>query len=110
MALAIDLTAELPLVRLRDVPTLAIVGPRRGGGRMNVRTPFRWATRGCGGVVLQTVLQCGVRYTTLPALQRFFAAVTAARDRARADMRQPGPDRQCTDPTRVEAELNRLGL
>ena len=48
--------------------------------RPDVATLFRWRTRGCRGVVLETMLMGGRRVTSLEALEKFFAAVTAAAD------------------------------
>jgi len=98
-----------PPVLVKDVPKLAIVGPRRGGGRLHVRTAFRWALDGAAGVVLESVVQGGQRYTTAAAVARFFAAVTAARARGPA----PGaarPAKPAADPAAVEGELDRLGF
>lgn len=55
--------------------------PNRAGGRgVNVSTTCRWFLRGIAGVKLETILIGGVRYTSREALQRFFAAATAAAD------------------------------
>lgn len=103
-----DLTGEWPVIPLRDVPRLPGIGPRRGGARLNLRTVFRWAGRGASGVVLETVVQGGQRYTSGPALARFFAAVTAARSRGMSVSRSGRPSER--DPAGVEAELDRLGI
>jgi hypothetical protein len=101
---------EETLVLLRDVPKLAIIGPRRGGRRMNIRTGFRWATEGVCGVVLETVVQGAQRYTSVPALERFFAAVTAVKQRKGGDGGLPPTRQEEQAGTDVEAELDRLGL
>jgi len=49
-----DATEEA-LLRLKDVPKLPMIGPRRNGGRLDVRTVFRWAKSGSSGVVQWTV-------------------------------------------------------
>jgi hypothetical protein len=101
---------EETLVLLRDVPKLAIIGPRRGGRRMNIRTGFRWATDGVCGVVLETVVQGGQRYTSVPALERFFAAVTAVKQRkGQGDNVTPARGEKL-GRIDVESELDRLGL
>lgn len=105
-----DLTEEGPLVPLKDLPKSPLIGPRRKGGRMHIRTGFNWATKGVCGVVLETVVQGGMRYTSVPAIRRFFAAVTAAKERkckaeeasTKAEMKQ--------SPAKVESELDRLGI
>lgn len=104
-----DLTEEEPFL-LKDLPKSPVVGPRRKGGRMHIRTGFNWATKGVCGVVLETVVQGGMRYTSVPAVRRFFAAVTAAKQR-KGDGAPPLPaDRAGQDPAGVEDELDRLGL
>ena len=41
------------------------------GWRLNPSTLWRWSTKGCGGVVLQTWLIGGRRCTTLCAVEEF---------------------------------------
>ena len=98
------------LVLLGDVPKLAIIGPRRGGRRMNIRTAFRWATDGVCGVVLETVVQGGQRYTSVPAMERFFTAVTVAKQRKGPGGTVMPAHRAKLGGVDVEAELDRLGL
>ena len=50
------------------------------GGGVHVATVHRWRMKGCRGVKLETILRGGVRYTSTEALERFFAATTAAAD------------------------------
>ena len=50
------------------------------GHTINRSTVFRWRTRGCRGVKLETILVGNARYSTLEALERFFAGSTAAAD------------------------------
>ncbi len=71
----IDPTFE-NLIRLQDVPKLKWLPPRRGGSRLNVSTPFRWAGRGCGGVRLETLRIGGALCTSEAALKRFFGKLT----------------------------------
>jgi len=104
-----DLTEE-GLFLLKDLPKSPLIGPRRKGGRMHIKTGFNWATKGMCGVVLETVVQGGMRYTSVPAVRRFFAAVTAAKERkcrreeaaARREMKQ--------SPAEFESELDKLGI
>ena len=105
-----DLAAEGPLVALKDLPKLALFGPRRGGGRMAIRTGFRWAGRGLSGVVLQTILQGGRRYTTVLALRRFFADVDAARTRKRTALVGFAPLERGESSDAVATELDHLGI
>lgn len=105
-----DLTEEGPLLLLKDLPKSPLIGPRRKGGRMHIRTGFNWATRGMCGVVLETVVQGGMRYTSVPAVRRFFAAVTAAKERKcrRDEAAAKGEMKQ--SPAKVESELDDLGI
>jgi hypothetical protein len=98
---------EEMLVPLKDVPKLPMIGPRRNGGRLNVRTAFRWAKTGSSGVVLWTQMQGGQRYTSLGALHRFFDAVTKAKARGRKLETSPKSPDRVTD---VEAKLDLFGF
>lgn len=48
------------------------------GGSVHVSTVYRWHYEGCRGVLLETILRGGIRYTSKEAIQRFVDAVTAA--------------------------------
>jgi len=104
------MSANLPeeaLVPLKDVPKLPMIGPRRKGGRLDVRTVFRWAKTGSGGVVLWTQMQGGQRYTTREALRRFFDAVTRAK--SRGGKVETSPLFRASG-AEVETKLDRLGF
>lgn len=73
----IDLNHET-VVALADVP--ARLPSRRRGKRPHVSCIYRWAQRGCRGIRLETIQIGGTSCTSLEALQRFFEALTAARD------------------------------
>jgi hypothetical protein len=106
-----DLTAEVPLVLVKDIPKVSIIPTRRGGGRTHQRTGFRWALQGLSGVRLETVLIGGNRYTSVPALERFFAAVTAAKQHlGGAGTIPPARGASPGGAADVEAELDRVGL
>lgn len=51
---------------------------RRRGKKPNVATLYRWASRGCRGIVLETIQIGGTRCTSREALQRFAERLTAA--------------------------------
>jgi hypothetical protein len=55
------------------------VGKLKGTKKVAFQTLFRWATKGCRGIVLETVFVGGSRCTSVQALQRFFTALTAVR-------------------------------
>ncbi len=71
--MSIDLTTETPITFAKAARTLP-------GGAVHVSTIHRWRMRGCRGVRLETFLRGGVRHTTREAIERFFAATTAAAD------------------------------
>jgi hypothetical protein len=71
--LSIDLSEEKP-------KTLATAARTVPGGPVHVSTIHRWRMKGVRGVRLETFLRGGIRYTTDEAIERFFAATTAAAD------------------------------
>ena len=75
------------------------VGKLKGTKAIAFQTLFRWATKGCRGVVLGTICVGGARCTSKEALQRFFAAVTCAR----GALAEPGASPAGARPLVVEA-------
>lgn len=71
----IDTSTET-LLSLRDAAKR--LPGRRQGKRPAVETLYRWTLHGCRGIVLESVQIGGTRCTSLEALDRFFAALTAA--------------------------------
>jgi len=71
--LSIDLSEEKP-------KTLATAARTVPGGSVHVSTIHRWRMKGVRGVRLETFLRGGIRSTTDEAIERFFAATTAAAD------------------------------
>lgn len=55
-----------------------VVAPRHIPGRPHVSTVWRWMTRGCRGITLESIVCAGRRFTSLEAIERFVAATTAA--------------------------------
>jgi hypothetical protein len=94
------------LVSLADVP--AHLPNRRGGRRPHISCIYRWAQRGCKGVVLET-LQCGgTKMTSLEALQRFFERLSAAASGQQPPVRSiAAKDRAIR---RAERELEEAGI
>ncbi|HHK40949.1 MAG TPA: DUF1580 domain-containing protein [Planctomycetaceae bacterium] len=66
------------------------------GGRLSPATVARWMTKGRRGVVLESVLLGGRRWTTRSALAVFLEAVNR-----RADEDSAPPLHTTTEPTRV---------
>ncbi len=53
--------------------------PEQKGKKLNVSTVYRWFQRGLAGNRLECVCIGGTRYTSVEALNRFFARVTEAK-------------------------------
>lgn len=60
---------------------------RRVPSNPGVSTLWRWVSKGARGVTLESVLIGGKRYTSAEALDRFFAATTAAANGEAAPVR-----------------------
>ena len=69
----IDLTTETVLSLTQATKLLP---QRRKGKRPHVATLYRWASRGLRGVKLETIQIGGTLCTSVPALQRFFEALS----------------------------------
>ncbi len=66
------------LIRAGDVQALKWLPRRRGGGRLNVATVYRWITSGVRGVKLRAV-RAGETWCTRESwLEEFFAAIAQA--------------------------------
>ncbi|MCU0865722.1 MAG: DUF1580 domain-containing protein [Planctomycetes bacterium] len=76
------------------------------------QTLFRWATKGCRGVVLETICVGGTRCTSKEALQRFFDAMTRVRSGVPASGAQVdhGVGAPGVDLGDVDAILRRAGI
>jgi len=77
-------------------------------GRPHVSTVVRWGTKGVRGVLLETILVGGRRFTSHEAIERFIAAVTAAANGEPAPTRTPAQRQREHD--RAAAELARDGI
>ena len=73
-------------------------------GRPHLSTIWRWTTRGVRGVVLETLVVAGRRFTSHEALQRFVAATTAAATRAAPAVSVSG--RRIQDIEQAEREFD----
>lgn len=76
---------------------------RHAPGRPHVSTIWRWMTRGCRGIRLESLVCAGRRFTSVEAIDRFVAATTAAADGAPAPIRTPA--RRERDIAQAEAAL-----
>lgn len=63
-----------------NICTLAKAANSVPGGPVHVSTVHRWRLKGVKGIRLETFMRGGVRFTSQEALERFFAASTAAAD------------------------------
>jgi hypothetical protein len=99
--LSIDLSEEKP-------KTLASAARTVPGGPVHVSTMHRWRLKGVRGVRLETFLRGGIRYTTDEAIERFFAATTAAADSdAPASLTSRQREREIS---RAEREATEAGI
>ncbi|MCB0311329.1 MAG: DUF1580 domain-containing protein [Bdellovibrionales bacterium] len=69
---ALELQKET-LISFTDVPKLL---PKRRGKKVHYSTIYRWATKGARGRILESQLIGGIRYTSIPALNRFLGTTT----------------------------------
>ncbi len=75
----IDIRVE-QIFSLTEATKLQCFRSRRGGKHINVSTIWRWATAGCRGVKLETIMAGGTRATSLEAVERFFERLTLQAD------------------------------
>jgi hypothetical protein len=100
----IDLTAETPLT-LREATKLPQL--RRNGRAPHIASIYRWATVGCRGLTLATVVIAGSRCTTSAAIDRWIAALTAAAGGQPTPVRTPVRRRR--DHERANETLEKSG-
>ena len=86
----IDVTHDT-LIRFRDLPAWS---QEHLGKRLHQSTFQRWRLRGVRSVKLVSILIGGERYSSEEALQRFFAATTAAADGQPIESTSPANLRQ----------------
>ena len=99
--MSIDLTAENPI-------TLAEAARTLPGGPVHVSTTHRWRMKGVRGVRLETFLRGGIRFTTDQAIERFFAATTAAADGDATPVRTSRQRERAIE--QAERELEQSGI
>jgi hypothetical protein len=99
----IDIRSE-EIFSLTAATRLPCFRNRRGDRPINVSTLWRWATVGCRGIRLETILAGGSRATSLEAVERFFEALTV-----QADPSAPTPPRHTAQRRKqIEAAEKRL--
>jgi len=95
-------------LRAETAKTLATAARTVTGGPVHVSTIHRWRLKGVRGVRLETFLRGGIRYTTDEAIERFFAATTAAADSdAPASLTSRQREREIS---RAEREATEAGI
>ena len=67
-------------------------------------TVWRWMTKGCRGIKLESLIVNGSRRTTKQALHQFFAAITAQANGEREQARTPKQRERDIDRARARAE------
>jgi Protein of unknown function (DUF1580) len=100
--MAIDLRTEAPL-SYNEAGKLLDPAPRP-----STTTWWRWSTRGVHGVVLETIMIGGRRYTTAAALQRFIDQLSDRPAASRSLGQSPRMRR--LEQARTERELNEAGI
>jgi hypothetical protein len=84
---------------------------RRQGKRVSTVTLWRWATRGSGGITLETLQTPSGLVTSREALQRFFDALTESRQAGSSSARSAplagrrSPSRRKRDSEKAEDYL-----
>ena len=63
------------LIPLQDLPEHL---PKRKGKKLSIPTIYRWVQYGLAGVKLETYYHAGIRCSSMEAIKRFDAKVTAA--------------------------------
>jgi hypothetical protein len=96
----IDISIEPPLTFPQAAATQAC---RRQGKRVSTVTMWRWATRGCDGVILESLQTPSGRVTSVAAIQRFFEALTERR-RAGSRIQAPAPHRRSASRRQRDSE------
>ena len=92
----IDVSYEI-LIPFCNLPAWSQKKTRK---RSHPSTFQRWRSRGVHGVRLESILIGGERYTSEEALQRFFAAITAAADGQPVESYAPAdPNQDAADET-----------
>ena len=106
----IDTSTE-NVIPLGQVP--AEYPSRRPGKRINISTVWRWATQGCRGVRLETVVIGGGRFTSREAVQRFAERLSQPRSTGGggppAAVRYRTAARRQRDSERAGRKLEELG-
>jgi hypothetical protein len=95
-------------IPLGDVPN-HLPKKSHSGKKVSKATVYRWTYHGVrGGIKLETCFFGGQRYTSKEALDRFFAAITAAADGEMLPSRTPRQREQAI--RQAELELEREGI
>ena len=77
---------------------------------VNIQTLYRWASRGCRGVVLETVVVGGRRCTSPRAVQAFVRSLTSRRGEEDVGSLEPMGVARQTVAVLQEAGIASLGL
>ena len=103
-----DLQAGDALVLLAHLRNQNYMPSGRNGKRLDKSVPFRWATRGCRGIVLETISTPGGKCTTKSALLRFYSALTGPQQQQ--PLPTSTPARRKREISRAAAELEAAGI
>ena len=100
----IDLETETPITLSQAAAEQAC---RRQGKRVSTVTLWRWATRGSGGIILETLQTPSGRITSREAIARFFLALTEQRQAISSSARPAPPVGRRRSPTRRQRDSER---
>jgi len=93
--------------QLVDIATAAAWIERRTGRKPHVSTMGRWGTRGCRGVMLETVTAGHARYTSIEALSRFMQGTPPATVLLTGESTPTGETKSPRKNARAVAEFER---
>lgn len=98
----IDITSE-QLILFSELPKHLPSQP--SGKKIHLSACYRWKNQGLVGIRLETIFVSGNRYTSKEALNRFWHAVTAAKDGRAAEATKRAKHSRST----AESELQKAG-
>lgn len=103
----IDIESD-QLIELSNLPTYL---EKRIKKRLNLATIYRWRQRGIAGIYLETVLVGGKPFTSISALNSFFAQSQLAKQGKLSTATKEGIKRaRLIRERQLEAEAKELGI
>ena len=101
-----DMLAAKEVIPVEDLPNIL---PKKRGRKLHYSTVYRWCSRGCRGVKLETFLYGGTICTTPEAITQFFERLNATRSGSQpTPTRTPAARRRASEA--AARELERMGV